>query len=43
MSNLSEERIASIQRGIEQSRAGRTRPASEVLADLGIDDDEATP
>lgn len=42
MSDLSAERIASIQRGIAQSHAGQTRPASEVLAELGIED-EATP
>lgn len=36
---LSEERIASIQKGIADSRAGRVTPLDEVLAELGIDSD----
>lgn len=36
---LSEERIASIQKGIADSRAGRVRSLDKVVADLGIDED----
>lgn len=34
---LSPDRIASIKLGIEAAHAGRTRPAQEVLAELGLD------
>jgi hypothetical protein len=39
---LSPERIASIQRGIAEAQAGRTRPAAEVLAELGLDEEHET-
>lgn len=39
MNDLSDERIQSIREGIAEAHAGETRPADEVFAELGIDDD----
>lgn len=36
---LSEERIASIQRGIAQAHAGKVTSLDDVVAELGLDED----
>lgn len=38
---LSEERKQSIRRGVEQAKAGDVRPATDVLADLGLGRDQS--
>lgn len=37
--SLSAERIQSIREGIAEAHAGKTRPANDVCAEFGIDDD----